>query len=98
MTKEMFDGESARLMMDELRETYSSGITKSYEWRISQLKNIHKIAEFHEKEIVEALRSDLSKPMFESMVHEVYILTLLRFYAFMIMVVYDVCVCVVVVN
>lgn len=71
MTKEMFDGESARLMMKELRDTYSSGKTRSYEWRISQLNNLHKIAEFHEKEIVEALRSDVSKPEFESFVHEV---------------------------
>lgn len=71
MTKEMFDGESARLMMRELRETYSSGKTRSYEWRISQLNNLLKIAEFHEKEIVEALRSDISKPEFETFVHEV---------------------------
>lgn len=60
--------------MRTLNEDFCSphyGQLMSYEWRISQLNNLHKIAEFHEKEIVEALRSDISKPEFESFVHEV---------------------------
>ncbi|WOG92438.1 hypothetical protein DCAR_0311705 [Daucus carota subsp. sativus] len=69
-----FDGESARVMMKELRETYSTGKTKSYEWRICQLNNLLKIAEFHEPEILQALHSDISKPEFESFVHEIWLI------------------------
>ncbi|KAI5668667.1 hypothetical protein M9H77_18520 [Catharanthus roseus] len=58
-------------VMKELRETFASGKTKSYEWRVSQLKALIKLAEYHEGEIVEALRSDLSKPELESFLHEI---------------------------
>ncbi|KAL1561221.1 aldehyde dehydrogenase (NAD(+)) [Salvia divinorum] len=55
----------------ELRATYATGKTKSFEWRSSQLKAIQKIVSLHSDEIVEALRSDLQKPEFESVVHEI---------------------------
>ncbi|KAL2520014.1 Aldehyde dehydrogenase family 3 member H1 [Forsythia ovata] len=58
-------------MMKELRETYASGKTKSYEWRISQLRALLKIADHHDKEITEALRCDLNKPELESFVYEI---------------------------
>lgn len=63
-----FDGAT---MMKELRGTFGSGKTKSVEWRRSQLKALLKLAEFHEGEILEALRSDLSKPELESLLQEV---------------------------
>lgn len=68
---EVFDGEAARLVVNELRATVATGKTKSYEWRVSQLKSLIKLSEEHETEIVDALRSDLSKPEFESFVQEV---------------------------
>lgn len=71
MAKEVFDGDSASSMVKELRETFRTGKTKNYEWRISQLKSLLKVAENHEREIVDVLRSDISKPEFESFVHEV---------------------------
>lgn len=49
----------------------SSRKTKSYEWRVSQLKALFKIAENHEKEITDALYSDLSKPELEAFIHEI---------------------------
>lgn len=58
-------------VVTELKATYTSGKTKSYEWRESQLKALIKMANDHEKEIIEALRSDLNKPEFEAFVHEV---------------------------
>nr|XP_016506624.1 PREDICTED: aldehyde dehydrogenase-like [Nicotiana tabacum] len=61
----------AEAIVKELRETYASGKTKNYEWRVSQLKALLKIAEHHEKEIVDALNSDLSKPELECFVHEI---------------------------
>lgn len=57
--------------MEELRATYGGGKTKSFEWRVSQLKALLEIATHHEKEIVEALNSDLSKPELEACFHEV---------------------------
>lgn len=61
----------AEAIVKELRETYGSGKTKKYEWRVSQLKVLLKIVDHHEKEIVDALNSDLSKPELESFVHEI---------------------------
>lgn len=55
----------------ELRDVYSSGKTRTYEWRVSQLKALLKIALHHEKEIVEALNSDLGKHEHEAFLHEV---------------------------
>ncbi|PRQ26583.1 putative aldehyde dehydrogenase (NAD(+)) [Rosa chinensis] len=77
-TKELqsvaFGSKEAAAMVKELRESYGSGKTRSYEWRVSQLKNIEKMTEYHEQEIIEALRSDLSKPEFESYIQEIALL------------------------
>ncbi|KAL2467748.1 Aldehyde dehydrogenase [Forsythia ovata] len=54
-----------------LRATFGSGKTKSYEWRVSQLKAIVKLADERQKDIIGALRSDLNKPEFESYAHEI---------------------------
>ncbi|PRQ26584.1 putative aldehyde dehydrogenase (NAD(+)) [Rosa chinensis] len=68
--KVVFDSGEAAAMVEELRASYRSGKTMSYEWRVSQLQKLEKVTEFHEQEIVEALRSDLSKPEFEAFVQE----------------------------
>ncbi|KAH6759208.1 aldehyde dehydrogenase 3H1 [Perilla frutescens var. frutescens] len=62
---------SVETAAEELRAVYSSGKTRTYEWRVSQLKAMLKIALHHEKEILEALRSDLNKPEHEAFLHEV---------------------------
>ncbi|XP_009379028.2 aldehyde dehydrogenase family 3 member H1-like isoform X2 [Pyrus x bretschneideri] len=69
-----FDSKDALAMVEELRASYNSGKTRSYEWRVSQLNNLVKVAEHHEQEIVDALHSDLSKPEFEAYVHEISML------------------------
>ncbi|KAI3460568.1 hypothetical protein Pfo_017231 [Paulownia fortunei] len=58
-------------VVEELRSTYTSGKTKSFEWRATQLEALLKIITHHDKEIVEALRSDLNKPELEAFVHEI---------------------------
>ncbi|KAK4429637.1 Aldehyde dehydrogenase [Sesamum alatum] len=55
----------------ELRSIYASGKTKTFEWRVSQLKAILKITTHHEKEILQALYSDLKKPELEAFLYEV---------------------------
>ncbi|KAK9945832.1 hypothetical protein M0R45_011328 [Rubus argutus] len=67
----VFDSREASAMVEELRASFGSGKTRSYEWRASQLNKLEKVTEYHEAEIIEALRSDLSKPEFESFVQEV---------------------------
>ncbi|KAL6527542.1 hypothetical protein OROGR_016632 [Orobanche gracilis] len=59
-----------RTVATELRSTYAAGKTRTFQWRASQLKALLKIATHHEREIVEALRSDLNKPEHEAFVHE----------------------------
>lgn len=67
----VFDGTAASSLVKELRDTFGSGKTRSYEWRIKQLKNIIKMTDEHDKEIVEALRLDLCKPELETFVYEI---------------------------
>lgn len=69
----MFD---AAVAVKELRGSFASGKTRSYEWRVSQLQSLHKLCVDHEEDICDALRSDLSKPVLESIVHEVSVLNL----------------------
>ncbi|XP_038706232.1 aldehyde dehydrogenase family 3 member I1, chloroplastic-like isoform X2 [Tripterygium wilfordii] len=70
-TEEVLDAEKAALLVNDLRRSFSSGKTRSYEWRVSQLKSIAKMLEDKEKEIKEALHKDLSKPELESFVSEI---------------------------
>lgn len=65
------DTAAAAVVVKELRSTYTSGRTKSVEWRVSQLEALLTIATLHEAEIVQALRSDLNKPEIEAFVHEI---------------------------
>lgn len=67
----MFDAEAASVLVKELRETFTSGKTRSYEWRVTQLKNLIKLCDENEKEIVDALHQDLSKPELESTIYEI---------------------------
>ncbi|KAJ1405025.1 Aldehyde/histidinol dehydrogenase [Sesbania bispinosa] len=69
--KQVFDGEKAAILVKELRKSFDSGKTKSYEWRISQLEGIAKMLEEKEKEITIALDKDLSKPGLEAFITEI---------------------------
>ncbi|KDP32847.1 hypothetical protein JCGZ_12139 [Jatropha curcas] len=70
----VFDAEAARDLVKELTGNFASGKTRSYEWRVAQLKNMLKLCDENEKEIVEALRLDLSKPELESTIYEIALL------------------------
>lgn len=66
-----FDADKGATLVKELRNVFSSGRTKSYVWRISQLKSIAKMLEEKEKEITDAIYKDLSKPYLEAFISEV---------------------------
>jgi hypothetical protein len=68
---EKFDGEAGSILVNELNATFASGKTQSYEWRISQLNQLSKLLNFHEQEIVDALRNDIDKPPLETVAYEV---------------------------
>lgn len=69
--KPKMDGQSAAALVAELRGTFGTGKTESYEWRTTQLKSILTFLEKRESDIIAALRSDLSKPEFEAFVTEI---------------------------
>ncbi|KOM41565.1 hypothetical protein LR48_Vigan04g176300 [Vigna angularis] len=69
--KKVFDAETASSLVKELRKNFGSGKTRSYEWRVSQVKALLKAMTDNEEEIVDALRSDLAKPSLETVVYEV---------------------------
>uniref|UniRef100_A0A0R0GDQ5 Aldehyde dehydrogenase n=1 Tax=Glycine max TaxID=3847 RepID=A0A0R0GDQ5_SOYBN len=73
-SKALFDSEEALMMVKELRVTFDCGKTRSYEWRISQLKAIIKLTEENEQQIYQALHSDLSKCETEAFVQEIAML------------------------
>lgn len=52
--------------MDTLRNTFRSGKTRSYEWRIAQLRGMKRMYSENEDAIIEALKSDLGRSPFEA--------------------------------
>lgn len=69
--KRKFGVEEAGLLVKDLRNSFNSGKTKTYEWRKSQLEGIAKMVQEKENDILEALYKDLAKPPTESFVSEV---------------------------
>ncbi|MED6174341.1 hypothetical protein PIB30_068162 [Stylosanthes scabra] len=69
--KGVFNGEKACLVVKELRKSFESGKTRSYKWRISQLEAIAMMIQEREKDIIEAVYKDLSKPPLEAYIAEV---------------------------
>ncbi|GLU01070.1 hypothetical protein SLE2022_183960 [Rubroshorea leprosula] len=74
MKKPVFDQEAGSLLVTELRANFAAGKTRSYNWRVAQLKSMIKMMEDHEPEILTALRDDLSKPELESSIYEIALL------------------------
>ncbi|XP_047321915.1 aldehyde dehydrogenase family 3 member H1-like [Impatiens glandulifera] len=70
LKKEVFGSKDASSLVDKLRATFAGGKTKIYEWRVAQLKCLMKMINDHETDIIDALRSDLSKPVTEAFVSE----------------------------
>ncbi|XP_016682921.2 aldehyde dehydrogenase family 3 member H1 isoform X1 [Gossypium hirsutum] len=72
--KAVFDIDSAKEVVQELRASFVAGKTKDYEWRRTQLKAMLKLMDENEPQIVAALRDDLSKPELESSIYEIAML------------------------
>lgn len=58
-------------VLAKARSAFASGITKNLLFRREQLKQLYKLLDDNESQFVEALKSDLKKPRFESVMTEV---------------------------
>lgn len=56
------------------REYFDNGNTKSYDFRVTQLKKLKKAIEDNEVDIIDAIRIDLGKPLFEAYTAEIGVL------------------------
>lgn len=53
-------------LVDEVRQRFDAGITRSMDWRIRQLDALGRFLEEREREILDALHADLGKPEMEA--------------------------------
>ncbi|KAJ4795214.1 Aldehyde dehydrogenase [Rhynchospora pubera] len=58
-------------LVNDLRRSFQTGKTMPYKWRVAQLEGILRLMNEREKEIMEALWSDLAKPRTEAYLHEI---------------------------
>jgi aldehyde dehydrogenase (NAD+) len=58
-------------LVAKLRDTFDSGRTRSYEWRIAQLDGLGRLLAENEKAILAALHADVGKPALEAYTAEV---------------------------
>jgi aldehyde dehydrogenase (NAD+) len=65
--------ENIEVTCTKLRNTFKSGKTKSYDWRMSQLRLIQKMVKENEPVILDALRQDLGRCPMESMAMDLMI-------------------------
>ncbi|KAJ7515847.1 hypothetical protein O6H91_22G031100 [Diphasiastrum complanatum] len=65
--------DAARIVR-ELRNTFRSGLTRSVEWRLMQLRSILKLTQEREGDIKEALAKDGDKCSFEAFAGEIFVI------------------------
>lgn len=58
-------------MMQRLRHSYISGLTRPLEWRLKQLTQLEQLLDEHEQELLAALKSDLGKSHAEGWLTEI---------------------------
>ncbi|CAF0702827.1 unnamed protein product [Brachionus calyciflorus] len=59
------------VIVNTLRKSFATNLTKSYEWRSAQLLAIEKLLDENQTELLDALKQDLNKPNQESIVLEI---------------------------
>ncbi|MGP4052761.1 aldehyde dehydrogenase family protein [Streptomyces sp. 2A115] len=63
--------ETAAEVVGRLRATFNSGVTRSLDWRVSQLQRLRALLVENEQELIEALWADLRKNAAEAKVQEI---------------------------
>lgn len=62
---------NAEAVVEKARIAFNSGVTKSYNFRLKQLKALLRLTEENEDQILSAIREDTRKPSFEAVVFEI---------------------------
>lgn len=65
-------GLDAAALVQGLRSEFASGKTKSAEWRLEQLNGIVRMVDERKGEIIEAVKQDLNKPAYETLMAEIF--------------------------
>lgn len=63
----------AEQLVARTRAAFESGRTRDVQWRIAQLRQLHKLVSDNEAAIIEAEKKDLRKPSFETVLTEISI-------------------------
>ena len=58
-------------LVDDLRATFRSGVTRPLAWRRRQLEQLARMVDEHETEFLDALRTDLGKPPIEGFMTDI---------------------------
>jgi len=72
--------EGLEAVMNEARESFESGNTRSLSWRTSQLKALMKLLRENEEEITRVLKEDLGKHRVEAFKDEVLTVIPLKYH------------------
>ncbi|CAI5939488.1 unnamed protein product, partial [Closterium sp. NIES-64] len=67
---ETFDDAAAENLLAKLRLKFRSGETRSLAWREQQLRNVVRMAEEHEDDMMAALKADLGRGRMEALIEE----------------------------
>jgi acyl-CoA reductase-like NAD-dependent aldehyde dehydrogenase len=62
-------------IVKDLQRTVRSGITRTAEWRIQQLRAILKLVQENEERIIQVLAQDIGKPAHEAFLTEILVAT-----------------------
>lgn len=74
-TPPTFDTTAAAAMVEGLRSTFNSGVTRPLEWRRHQLQQMIRMLEENEPRFLAALKTDLGKPDIEGFITDIAFVT-----------------------
>lgn len=70
-TPPIFDSSSAAVLVNGLRATFESGVTRPLEWRRHQLQQMIRMLQENEARFLDALKTDLGKPEIEGFITDI---------------------------
>lgn len=70
-TPPIFDSTSAAVLVNGLRATFESGVTRPLEWRRHQLQQMIRMLQDNESRFLAALKTDLGKPEIEGFITDI---------------------------
>ncbi|CAI7897712.1 unnamed protein product, partial [Closterium sp. NIES-53] len=70
---ETFDDAAAENLLAKLRLKFRSGETRNLAWRAQQLRNLVRMAEEHEDDMMAALKADLGRGRMEALIEVVLV-------------------------